>query len=83
MIYLLRHGLDDERYIGGWSDVSLTPEGIEQVKNASEFLKTKSDMINKIISSDIKRARETALLVGDFLQKDIEYTDVLRELNKG
>ena len=27
MIYLLRHGLDDESYIGGYSDVSLIPEG--------------------------------------------------------
>lgn len=83
MIYLLRHGLDDERYIGGWSEVSLTLEGIEQVKRASEFLKTKKDAINKIISSDIRRARETALLVGDSLQKDVEYTKILRELNKG
>ena len=33
MIYLMRHGLDDERYVGGFSDVSLIDEGIEQVKN--------------------------------------------------
>ena len=32
MIYLLRHGLDDESKIGGWSDVSLTEDGIKQVK---------------------------------------------------
>ena len=31
MIYLMRHGQDDENYIGGWSDVSLIPEGIVQV----------------------------------------------------
>jgi len=83
MIYLLRHGLDDERYIGGWSDVSLTEEGIEQVKKASEFLKTKESEIDKVISSDIKRARETAILVGEILKKEIKYTKVLRELNKG
>ena len=28
MIYLMRHGQDDENYIGGWSDVSLLSEGI-------------------------------------------------------
>ena len=32
MIYLIRHGLDDEAYIGGWSDVDLISEGIEQVE---------------------------------------------------
>ena len=37
MIYLLRHGLDDENYIGGYSDVKLIPEGIEQVKKARDF----------------------------------------------
>ena len=40
MIYFLRHGLDDERFIGGWSDVDLIPEGIEQVNNTlDEMLK--------------------------------------------
>ena len=31
MIYLIRHGLDDEKYIGGWSDVDLTIVGRKQV----------------------------------------------------
>ena len=35
MIYLLRHGLDDEEYIGGWSDVGLTFEG--KVKKINLF----------------------------------------------
>ena len=26
MIYLMRHGLDDENYIGGWSEVDLVEE---------------------------------------------------------
>lgn len=41
MIYLLRHGLDDENYIGGWSDISLTEEGIKQVQYATKFLESK------------------------------------------
>ena len=31
MIYLMRHGKDDERYVGGYSDVDLTREGQRQV----------------------------------------------------
>lgn len=39
MIYFLRHGEDDESFIGGWSNVSLTSSGIEQIREASGFIK--------------------------------------------
>lgn len=29
MLYLMRHGLDDENYVGGWSDVGLVSKGID------------------------------------------------------
>ena len=38
MIYLVRHGLDDENYIGGWSDVDLIDEGIKQIESTREFI---------------------------------------------
>ena len=31
MIYLMRHGQDNEDYIGGWSDLSLIEKGIVEV----------------------------------------------------
>ena len=34
MIYFLRHGLDDERYVGGYSNVVLTKEGIIGVRES-------------------------------------------------
>lgn len=40
-------------------------------------------MIEKIISSDIQRARETSIIVNEVLKKEIIYTPLLRELNKG
>lgn len=81
MIYFLRHGLDDESYVGGWSDIDLTSEGIEQVK---EIVTVISKLpISKIISSDVKRARTTAEIVGNALNLPIEYSDKFRELNKG
>ena len=57
MIYLSRHGLDDERYVGGYSDVSLTKEGIKQVKLIIPKLKELN--IKSIYTSDITRAIET------------------------
>ena len=38
MIYLVRHGLDDENYIGGWSDVDLIDEGIKQIESTREYI---------------------------------------------
>ena len=82
MIYLLRHGLDDERYIGGWSSVDLIPEGIVQVQSAAKFINGNLN-VNGIISSDIKRAISTANIVNEKLNINIRYTDELRELDKG
>lgn len=83
MIYLIRHGLDDERYIGGWSDADLTIFGRKQVDETLKFIVDKELIINKIISSDIKRAGSTSLILNDKLNLNIEYTKSLRELDKG
>ena len=83
MIYLLRHGLDDESFIGGHSDVELTLTGISQVMEVTSFLKNNCYKIEKIISSDIRRARQTTEIVNAGLNLPIEYTSILRELDKG
>ena len=44
MIYLLRHGLDNEKYIGGWSDIPLTKEGIYQVVNTASKIKQNNNV---------------------------------------
>jgi len=36
MIFLIRHGEDDNTRLGGWSDAGLSALGIEQAKRASE-----------------------------------------------
>lgn len=84
MIYLLRHGLDDESFIGGHSDVDLVNDGIIQIKNSALFIKENLN-INRIISSDVKRAVSSALIVKDALPMDIPFeVDLrLRELDKG
>lgn len=83
MIYILRHGLDDERFIGGWSDVELTEEGKKQVKRTIDFMKKHQIIFDRIYSSDIKRAVETAELVSDAYHIPIELQPCLRELDKG
>ena len=50
MIYLLRHGLDDENYVGGWSDLDLIPEGVNQVNETLSKMKESEIRIAKIIS---------------------------------
>lgn len=82
MLYLLRHGLDDESYIGGWSDVSLTKEGEKQVLRSAVWMKNHL-AIQKIISSDIKRAKETSEIVGRVFHLPFDTDINLREQNKG
>lgn len=83
MIYLLRHGLDDEKYIGGYSEVSLIDEGINQIERARDFIIKENLSIEKIYSSDIKRARQTTGIIKTKLERMIIYDTALRELDKG
>ncbi len=82
MIYLMRHGQDDENYVGGWSDVSLLPEGRKEVKETSIWIKNNLE-IKKIICSDVKRAVESAKIVSEILDIPYVLEKKLREQNKG
>lgn len=82
MIYLLRHGLDDESRIGGYSDVTLTKNGIIEVEKARNFIE-KNIEFKKIISSDLKRTMDTTKIVNQNLNKPVIYTSLLREQDKG
>lgn len=83
MIYLLRHGLDDENYVGGWSDVSLIDIGISQIENISKYLKENNITFEKIYTSDVKRAIETSTIISNEFNIEINKLPILRELNKG
>lgn len=84
MIYLLRHGLDDEKYIGGWSDVDLIEEGIKQVNETIIKIKELGINFDKVIVSNVKRAISTADIVVKELKKDsYEISDIFKEQNKG
>ena len=84
MFYLLRHGLDDETYVGGWSDVSLIDEGVKQVLAASYFIKENLLPIKEVISSPILRARQTSEIITKELNiKTYSTDDLLKEQDKG
>lgn len=83
-IYLVRHGDDDEKYRGGWSDLPLIEEGIEKAKKLAEFLKDNEDVkVDKIISSDLKRAKMTTEIINEKLNLDVCYDSSIRENNNG
>lgn len=60
-VYVIRHGESEtnlSKQFTGWLDVHLTEKGIEQAKQVGQRLKNIT--FDKIYSSDLQRARETA-----------------------
>lgn len=83
MIYFLRHGLDDERFVGGWSDVDLTDEGVEQVRKTIEQMKKLGIVPKRIITSGVKRSNTTASILGQYYDINVTKDYRFREQNKG
>ena len=84
-IIFVRHGKDDDRYRGGWSNMDLIPEGMEQAKRLAKHLaekKLKYD-ISHIVSSDLPRAMTTASFVSTELILPIVKESRIRETNNG
>ncbi|MCQ4088433.1 histidine phosphatase family protein [Saccharibacillus sp. JS10] len=84
-IYFVRHGVDDEGYRGGWSQRGLNTEGYRQSEKLGRYLKDNqsSFQINRIVSSDLQRALDTANEIANFLDLPIETNNVWRETNNG
>ncbi len=82
VVYLMRHGQDDENYIGGWSKVGLTKEGKMEVIDTALWIKDNLH-IDRVIVSDIRRAMQTAEIVCDILRLSFLPSTELREQNKG
>lgn len=80
-IYLVRHGETVFNTMGvlqGWNNSDLTEKGIEVAKNLGEEL---ADVkFDKVFSSDLKRAADTARLI---VNREPETTEFLREIDMG
>lgn len=80
VLHLIRHGqstANRERRIAGWTDAPLTDRGRDEARRLKDLL-TPSDYAS-VWSSDLSRARDTALLAGLVPREDPR----LRELNFG
>lgn len=84
-VYLIRHGDDDERYRGGWSQLPLIDIGIEKCKKLANYLSEHSDefKVDRIISSDLKRTQMTSEILNEKLNVEIKFDSRLRENNNG
>jgi probable phosphoglycerate mutase len=82
---LVRHA-ESEQHVsditGGWTDTALTPEGIRQAeclapRIAREFRGA------RVISSDLRRAADTAVLIAAALETEVLLEPGLREIDNG
>ena len=81
-IYIVRHGQTEWNLLGktqGHGNSDLTPKGIEQAELLADSM-TKYP-IDYIYSSDLGRAYQTAEIIGNKLNIEVEKTEALREMN--
>lgn len=85
IIYLVRHGKDDDNYRGGWSDLGLLEEGVNQSKLLAEYLHNNKERykIDTLISSDLRRAVETSNEISAKLNIPVRFLSEWRESNNG
>jgi 2,3-bisphosphoglycerate-dependent phosphoglycerate mutase len=71
-LVLIRHGESTwnlENRFTGWTDVDLTPTGVEQAKNAGKLLKTEGYEFDVAYTSVLKRAIRTLFLALDEMDR--------------
>jgi probable phosphoglycerate mutase len=81
VVFLTRHGATDWNHEGRWqghTDIPLNEKGRAQARGVAEALRDAG--IVAIASSDLRRAHETACIVGETLGLEVAYVDAgLRE----
>lgn len=83
-LYLVRHGQTSwnaEQRAQGHSNISLDLEGLEQARLLGERFLGKR--INRVLCSDLDRARQTAAPIADATGAVLEETPILRERGFG
>ncbi len=73
-----------EKKVGGWYDTGLTEHGKDQAAKVAQSLKQRinTEPVN-LFSSDLKRAAETAAIIGLAFKQNVIYDPNLRELSYG
>jgi len=84
-IFLVRHGMDEDGYRGGWSNRGLVDQGVLQSKKlaAHLYIHPAQYGIHTILSSDLARAIETTSEIEQILKIKTLYSEEWREMNNG
>jgi broad specificity phosphatase PhoE len=83
-LILIRHGETNwnlTQKCQGFSDIELNQNGRRQIKELAQSLK--SEEISAVYSSDLRRAKDTAVQIAKFHNLSINVDPDLREMNQG
>lgn len=77
-LHLLRHGIAEDAVPGQRdADRALTPEGIRKMRKAVRGMRRVVPRLDRILSSPLKRARQTADLVAEAFALEVEPCEAL------
>ncbi|MCI3917759.1 histidine phosphatase family protein [Streptococcus intermedius] len=84
-LLFVRHGKDSDQHRGGWSQLDLLSEGKREAETSANYLAQHKENYHftKVITSDLKRAETTAMILAEKLQLPLEKVRDLRETNNG
>jgi len=88
-LVLVRHGVTDHttgrRFSGGLSgsDPGLSEEGREQVRSVGEWLAPVADRIDVVVSSPVRRTRESASILAGLLDREVAEEPGFAEMEFG
>ena len=85
-LYFVRHGEREWNVLGricGYTDIPLTDRGREMAKETGRKIVEEGLKIDKIISSPLSRAYETATIIASFLGLEVKKDDRIKEQNFG
>lgn len=83
---LLRHGrsrADDEKVCGGRYDDELTELGVEQATKLARYWREHPPGFEHIVCSSLQRARQTANIIAETLEMNLEVSDLWMERDNG
>lgn len=85
-LYIVRHGQTEEnlqRILQGHIPGTLTEKGKEEVIEAAELLSKEDVKFTMIVSSDLKRAMDSANIISERLHLPVTPMEILRERDWG
>jgi broad specificity phosphatase PhoE len=88
-LVLVRHGVTahtvEQRFSGGLAgaDPGLSDEGREQVRSVADWLAPAAARLDAVVTSPVRRARESAAILAERLGREVEEEAALAEMEFG